>query len=295
MATGSTDKVRIALVGCGRIMPAHLWGYKRLKEAGYERFEITALVARRIEDALRFRKRGEGPGPREQAMPPGDPLAAPHIYLDEFQPDVEVNVYTDYREMLKEERVDAVDIYASLFVHHEIAIAALEAGKHVMVEKPMGITVRACRRMCDAAERAGKVLAVAENARYGQATRMRRWAIEQGLIGKVQMLLHGGIGGFWSPDGIIADTPWRHKKVLGGGGPTIDLGVHFFDVYRYIIGEVDEVYASVRTFEPKRYRRDELGRVLDEVDVDVDDTFFAIVHFKDGAIGQITFSWAGRG
>ena len=77
--------IRIGIVGCGRILNAHLQGYKKLRELGIDTFRITALCARREEDALMFRRRGEGPPPRPPVLDPatGDPLAAPHTYLSE--------------------------------------------------------------------------------------------------------------------------------------------------------------------------------------------------------------------
>ncbi|HIE51715.1 MAG TPA: Gfo/Idh/MocA family oxidoreductase [Armatimonadetes bacterium] len=291
-----SEPLKIGIVGCGRILPAHLHGFQILREAGFDHFRITALVARKIEDALRFRRRGEGPPPRPPvSQAPGDPLGRPHLYVSDFQDDVEVEVYDDYREMLEKAEVDAVEIYTSLFNHHEIALAALEAGKHVMVQKPMAISVRAARAMIEAAERAGKVLSVAECARYGAETRQAKWALEQGLLGEVEMVAQVSLGSFWSPDKIVADTPWRHQKLLGGGGGSVDLGVHFFHVLRYLCGELDEICALTKCFEPRRYKRDEAGNVILECSCDVDDAFFANFSFQSGAIGHITWTWAGHG
>jgi len=289
------DRINVGLVGCGRIMPAHLHGYRRLMEKGVDDLRITALCARRPGDAERFRRRGEGPPPRPPVGPPGDSLRAPHIYVDDFQRDVDVETYTDYRQMLKRADIDAVDVYASVSAHHPIALASLEAGKHVLVEKPLAVTVRAARRMVEAADRAGKVLGVAEVARYGLGTRATRWVIDRGYIGEVQMAVAGGVGGYWSPDKIVAETAWRHRKVDAGGGPTLDMGAHIFHVLRYLCGEIEEVSGIIRTFEGVRVTRDGEGRVVDEVKSEVDDTFFSLVKFRGGAVGQVSFSWAGHG
>ena len=78
------DEVRIGLIGCGRIMSAHLRAMKRLREAGYDRFRVTALMARKLDDALRFRRRGEGPPPRPPASTnPNDPLGVEHHYVSD--------------------------------------------------------------------------------------------------------------------------------------------------------------------------------------------------------------------
>jgi len=287
-------KIKVGLVGCGRIMPAHLNGYKMLIEKGID-VRITALVARKKEDALRFRKRGEGPPPRVAVGPPGDPLVAPHVWIYDFQKDVDVEVYTDYREMLRKGDVDAVDIYTPPYLHHTMVLDSIAAGKHVFVEKPLAVSVKAARMMVEAAEKEGKVLGVAEVLRYGPDTRMIKWTIDQGYIGEVQMIVNAIIGCYWSPDKIAAGTPWRHKKVTAGGGPSVDVGVHIFDMARYYCGEIEEVEGVTKVFENIRVTRDESGNIINKVDNEVDDTFVAIAKFNSGALGLFTFSWALHG
>ena len=287
-------RIKVGLVGCGRIMPAHLNGYKMLIEKGID-VRITALVARKKEDALRFRKRGEGPPPRVAVGPPGDPLVAPHVWIYDFQKDVDVEVYTDYREMLRKGDVDAVDIYTPPYLHHTMVLDSIAAGKHVFVEKPLAVSVKAARMMVEAAEKEGKVLGVAEVLRYGPDTRMIKWTIDQGYIGEVQMIVNAIIGCYWSPDKIVAGTPWRHKKVTAGGGPSVDVGVHIFDMARYYCGEIEEVEGVTKVFENIRVTRDESGNIINKVDNEVDDTFVAIAKFNSGALGLFTFSWALHG
>ena len=286
--------LKVGLIGCGRIMPAHLHGYKKLIERNID-VRIKALCARKIEDAKRFRSREDGVPPRKPVGPPGDPLAKPHIYVYDFQKDVDVEVYADYREMLKKSDIDAVEIYTSVFSHHEITIACIKDGKHVLVEKPLALTVKAARKMVQEAEAHGVVLGVAENTRYFSDIRMTKWVIDQGYIGKVQAVLGGSMGGYWSPDKIVADTAWRHKKMLAGGGATIDMGVHLFHILRYLCGEIDEVSSIVEIIEKERFLRDEDGRIMESVKPDVDDTFFGLFKFRTGVIGQWFFSWAGHG
>src|ERR671928_2058684 len=212
--------IRIGIVGCGRILNAHLQGYKQLRERGIDTFRITALCARREEDALMFLRRGEGPPPRSPVLDPstGDPLAAPHTYLSDFQDDVKAAVYTDYREMLADGKVDAVNDFTTLELHHQVGLAALDAGKYLLTQKPLAISVRAARRLVDLARARHLTLGVFENVRQAPATRAAAWAVRAGLIGSVQAALMGGLGGLWSPDRVVGRTPGGHPKIPGGGG-----------------------------------------------------------------------------
>ncbi len=289
--------LRIGIVGCGRILNAHLQGYKLLRERGVDSFRITALGARREEDALMFLRRGEGPEPRPPVLDPstGDPLAAPHTYLSDFQDDVRPSVFTDYRQLIVSGQVDAINDLTTLSQHHQVGIAALEAGLHLLTEKPLALTVRAARRMVDLAAARGLTLGVVENVRQAGAVRAAAWAVRNGLIGEVQLALMGSLGGVWSPDRVAADTPWRHRRLLGGGGGSIDIGVHQMHWMRYVVGELASVSALARTLEPVRYRRDAQGQIIEKTDADVDDTYLATLDFTNGAAGQLWWSWALHG
>jgi predicted dehydrogenase len=260
-----------------------------------DNFRITALVARQRDDALMFRQRGEGPTPRPPVMDPstGDPLAAPHTYVSDFQPDELPQVYTDYTKMIHAGVADAVLDLSTLALHHQVAEVALSAGKHLLTQKPLAISVRAGQRMVDEAKARGLTLGVFENVRQMAEVRAAAWAVEWGLIGTPQLAILGSLGGIWSPGRVVADTPWRHAKLLAGGGGTIDIGVHQFDWLRAVMGEVRAVSGTVRAFEPTR-RREVEGRV-EAIQATVDDTYLATAYFDGDAIGQLLWSWAGGG
>ena len=293
------SEVRIGIIGCARIMNAHLRGFRLLQENGYgDTFRIVALCARKEEDALRFRRPGEGPPPRPAPVPtPGDPLNAPHMYISDLHPDRETEVYTDYREMLKEAPIDAVCIYTGHDTHHSIAIDAMRAGKHVAVEKPMAISVAAAQRMCEVAGETGLVLGIDENAHFSPATGASGWAVAEGLIGEVQLVYRGAIGGrTHRPDLVAARTPWRQSKLGAGGGPSIDLGVHLFNGVRTICGPVQSVSGVWRTLEPIRLLLDGENReVEEEVENQVDDVFYANFTLENGGIGHITVARTAHG
>ena len=291
------DPIRIGIIGCGRILPAHLRGYRLLREAGYDDFRITALTARKRDDALMFRRRGEGPPPRPPvSLNPSDSLAAPHLYVSDFQPECDAEVFTDIDEMISSGLVDAVDITASLPVHHTAGLAGLKAGKHVMVEKPIAVTIKAATQLVKAAESANLSLGVMENVRFEASVRQAHWAIERGELGQLQMLAAISIGtAEWSPDRVVADTPWRHLKVQAGGGASIDIGVHMAHRLRYLAGEIRSMTAIARVFETERKLRDPDGNVFGQYPADADDAFFALPEFESGAVGTLSFTWAGHG
>jgi len=286
--------IRIGIVGCGRILNAHLQGYLKLRNLGIDTFRITALCARDPQDALMFRQRGEGPTPRPPVLDPstGDPLAAPHTYISDLHTDVEVGVFSDYRDMIASGTVDAVNDLTTLALHHQVGLAAFDAGLHLLTQKPLAISVRAAKAMVERARAKGLTFGVFENVRQARGVRAFAWAVRAGWIGEPLVSVSGSLGGFWSPDKVVAQTPWRHQKLLGGGGGSIDIGVHQMHWQRYVIGEIASVSATVRSFEPARVLRDANGHVLQTVQADVDDTYMASLAFQRGAIGQLWHSWA---
>ena len=134
-----------------------------------------------------FRRRGQGPPPRPPVLDPstGDPLAAPHTYLSDFQDDVEAAIYTDYRELIASGQVDAINDFTTLALHHEVGALALDAGLHLLTQKPLAISVRAGRRLVELARARGLTLGVFENVRQSPAVRAAAWAVRSGLIGDV--------------------------------------------------------------------------------------------------------------
>ena len=103
-------------------------------------------------------------------------------------------IFTDLDRMLAHPDVAAVDVVTDGSSHHEIATAALAAGKHALVEKPLGITIRACQRIIDAAEQSGTVLATAENYRRDPVNRMVRAVIDAGILGDPLLMIQTSLG-----------------------------------------------------------------------------------------------------
>ncbi|MBL9124472.1 MAG: Gfo/Idh/MocA family oxidoreductase, partial [Planctomycetaceae bacterium] len=218
-------------------------------------------------------------------------------YLADFQPDVEPEIFTDFRALIASGQVDAVNDFTTHSLHHQVADAAFAAGKHLLTQKPLAVSMAAGRRMCAAAEVRDVVFGVFENFRQSPATRQLRWLFDEsqgGRGGRLQMLLLGYVGLWWAPNLIVADTLWRHSLVEGGG-ISLDLGVHFFDQIRHVAGEIRTVQAQTAILEPRRYDRNRPGKAEGSIACDADDTFTAAIETASGAIGQLCSSWAGHG
>lgn len=287
--------LHIGIVGCGRILNAHLRGLKLLKDRRLADFTISALCSRNIQDALMFRSPADGVPSREPVTDaPHDGLSAPHHYISDLQQE-EPHVYDDFRQLAADDDLDAVIVLTALDSHHEIGLAFLDTGKHVLMEKPLAVTVAAGRRLVEAADRAGAVLATAEVARFLPECRARHWAVDSGQIGDFRMLVSGMLGHpDWSPDRIVGDTPWRHQILRAGGGPSIDLGVHRLNQIEYECGPIASISAMAATTEPtRRYRA--AAPSEGQIEANAEDTVFAALRFASGAIGTLLLSWGGRG
>lgn len=287
--------IQIGIVGCGRIMAAHLRGYRLLREAGVDDFRITALCSLTEDEARMYHRRGEGP-PQRPAVSQfaGDPLAVADEYVSDFQDDVEVQVYSDFRRMMAEAPITAVNDFTSHALHHQVAEAALGAGKDLLTEKPMAVSVRAARRMCALAEAQQRILGVFQSGRYMARSRHLQWLFGSDRLGRLQLVLIGSVGARWAPNFVVADTPWRHRQVEGGG-ISLDVGVHRFDLLRALAGEIRDIQARTAVVEPVRWGHDEQGGLTERVECDAEDTVYASFATVAGATGELTASWAGCG
>lgn len=253
------SKVRMAIVGAGGIAGAHVSGLRILKEAGLDLIDVVA-VADIIEENANKRA-------NEVALFQG------------FKP----KVYTDFRRMLLDEKdLEAVDICVDHRSHHIVAVEALNAGKHVIVEKPLGITIKAAKQIIEASVKSGKILAVAENYRRSIEDRVIKWVVEKGMIGTPRML-------YWLQTSFsLSAWGWRNDKMKAGGGWIFDGGVHFADLFLYILGEIEEVYAVTKTIESIRY--EDWPEMNKKVKSTVEDLSFALLKFKNGTTGAWIWS-----
>ncbi|MEW6749836.1 MAG: Gfo/Idh/MocA family oxidoreductase [Candidatus Latescibacterota bacterium] len=265
------DKVRIGILGTGGIAGAHLTGYKVLRDAGYDGFVLSALCDNSAERRAAFAaKVKEQLGVSPQQFGSAEAMAASGA-------------------------VDAADICTPHAFHHTTAIPCLEAGLDVMVEKPCGITIRASDLIIAAAQRQGRLVAVAEQVRRGVKARAMNWAVNEArMIGDIR---------FWSVVGFSFSDfgaasyrdayawQWRLLKLLTGGGMLFDAGAHFADMMLHLFGPVEEVYACTRAYQQPALDSPELGPQRK----DVEDTWISTWRFANGILGQYTWSFSAPG
>lgn len=250
----SDNPTTLGLIGCGGMMGAHRNGFRMLWNAGLRDFRIAACCDVDL--------------PRAEAM--ADEIA-------DFQGERPL-VYSDYAVMLAEDPdLDAVDISTVHRNHHEIACACFEAGKHVTIEKPLAITLRAGKLMLDAAAKAGRLLQVAENYRRAPEQRAVKWALDEGRVGSIRMV-------YWVDVGErLWHWGWRDDRSAAGAGWSLDGGVHFADLFRYHVGPVRRMFALVRAYHPVRYGNPET--LEQPIPADTEDATFAYLDFGNDVVG----------
>jgi len=193
--------------------------------------------------------------------------------------------YTDWRDMLKDDRVQLFDNGGPNDAHAEPCIAAAEAGKHILCEKPLGRNAEESKTMLEAVQKAGVKHMVAFNYRFVPAIRQIRLLIESGALGQIYHFRAVYLQEWIMPH---YGTPliWRLQKAQAGSGALGDLGAHIIDLGRYLVGEISSVSAMTKTFIPERPKLDGSGMGH----VDVDDAFAAVVQFENGALGTLEAS-----
>ena len=192
--------------------------------------------------------------------------------------------YATVEELLANPEIDAVSVCAANFAHAELTIAALNAGKHVLCEKPMAITLGECEAMVEAAKANGKYLMIGHNQRLAKAHAMARKLIVDGLIGDIVTFRttfgHGGPE-TWSVDPGL--NTWFFDKTRAAMGAMADLGIHKTDLIQFLTGQqVIRTTARVTTLDKKDANCNLIS---------VDDNAICIYEMSGGAFGTMTASW----
>jgi predicted dehydrogenase len=193
------------------------------------------------------------------------------------------SAYTDWRDLVADPAVQLVDNSGPNHLHAEPCIAAAEAGKHIICEKPLGRSTAEARTMLAAVKRAGVTHMVGFNYRFVPAVRYAYELIRAGKLGAIYHFRARYLQDWLSNPG--APHSWRLSQATAGSGALGDLGSHVVDLARFLIGEPASVSAILRTFTHDRPG----GRV------DVDDAFAATVEFSSGALGTLEASRVATG
>lgn len=223
------DKIRLGIIGCGGIARGrHLTGLTLLERAGLDNFEVTALcdtVQENLDAAAAYFEKEHGRRPER---------------------------YTSWEDCVSRAPVDAVDVCLPHGLHHVVGIAALEAGLHVVMEKPYTVTVKTGRALAEAADRNNKVLATAVPHRRMPGQRAVWWAINEAkLLGRPRLFFADYTQYRPQPASSGPARPavsWRRDRMMGGGAGVIDSGFHFLDTLLYFFGPCEQVYAELRAF-----------------------------------------------
>ncbi len=250
-------ELRVGIIGCGFISAVHLAGYTKCPEVKLVAF--CDIIPERAKAA--FEKYG-GEGTR---------------------------VYTDYKEMLAKESLDAVSVCTENNVHAEITIAALNAGAHVLCEKPMAITGADADAMVAAAKKNGKKLSVGYHLRFLEDAQLLRREVVNGKLGKVYYaeattLRRRGVP-TW---GVFLN------KEKQGGGPLIDTGTHILDSTLWLMNDYSPIVSAVgRTYDHLIGRGGfNNGGHWDIDSFEVEDSAFGTVTLASGAMVVVKATWA---
>jgi predicted dehydrogenase len=264
MATNSSsDKVRVGIIGVG-IGQAHIKGYSKVPQA-----EVVALC-----DLDEDRARS----------------VAKNCQLET------VDILTDYHALLERTDVDAVSVCLPNKLHRPVAVDALQAGKHVICEKPLALNVADAEQIAAAAAKSGKKCMVAQVKRFAPEAQYLKQLVEAGELGDIYYA-HS----FWlRKRGIPGYGGWFTTKAMSGGGPLIDIGVHLLDVAWWLAGcpkPVAVMGATYAEFGPKGKGLGGSNLRADRQDkpkgtFDVEDLAVGLIRFETGLTINLEVSWA---
>ena len=239
----NNSSLKVGMIGTGGIAGDHLRAYEQFPD----RVQISAVCDLREDAARAYAAEAGG-----------------------------AEVYSDAAKMLSEAEIDAVSVCTRHDTHAALSIAAMETGRHVLVEKPMGCSLEECREMLASAERNGVILMVGQNQRYVPSYRGAHLLVQRGELGKVRAARCDAMQNL--PDFVPGH--WLHDGKLAGGGVVMALAVHSVDLLRYFAGDVARVTALTRT-------------VREEFVNGAEDYALALLEFENGAIGELFSTFSG--
>ena len=236
--------INVALIGCGDVTPGHLKGWSQVEQGRL----VAVCDTRRERAEARARQYGiEG-------------------------------VYTEFEELLQRDDIDAVDICLPHYLHAPVGIAAAQAGKHVLVEKPIARDLQEAQSLIDACDAAGVKLMCSHIVRFGGQVQLMKRIIDAGLLGELKLVFMR----IMHYKDIVAqsdweDSSWKLSRDGAGGGCLERDGIHSTDIIRWLAGsEVRRVYCEMDSF---------------LFGTEVETTSHLLMRFESGAIGEFDLSW----
>lgn len=192
----------------------------------------------------------------------------------EFASQYSLKAYTDITQMVERERIDLCLVCTPHPAHREPAVAALNAGSNVLVEKPLASSLEDCEAMMEAARRNGRQLGVISQRRFYEPSLRIRHAIDAGKIGNPVLGTVVMLG--WRDEAYYRSDPWRGKWTEEGGGVLVNQAPHQLDLLLWYMGEAEEVFGQWRN--------------VNHPYIEVEDTAAAVVTFKNGGMGSLVVS-----
>src|SRR6266852_4962067 len=185
--------------------------------------------------------------------------------------DHDCDVYSDVRSLLERRDVNVVIVTTPSGAHMEPAVMAAQAGKHIVVEKPLEITLERCDRIIDACDRYQVQLCTIFPSRFGGANQTLKMAVDGGRFG--QLTLGETTCKWWRPQSYYDEGGWKGSKALDGGGALMNQAIHNVDLLSWMMGPVSQVAGFTGT--------------LAHEHIEVEDTAVACLRFTNGALGVI--------
>lgn len=250
------SKLKIGVIGTGNISNLHMAGYTAL--GNVEVIAACDIDEKRVKDFA-----------KTYGIP---------------------NTFTDYNEMLKMKEIDAVSVTTWNNIHAPASIAALNAGKHVLCEKPLALNADQALEMVEASKKSGKILMVGFCRRFGNNAIALKEMIDNGDLGNLYYAKTGCVRRWGNPGG------WFSDKKRSGGGPVIDLGVHMIDLVRYLSGKPKVISVTASTFSHMGMKPEVKGiQKYNSADYseynDVEDCATSIIKFDNGMTLFFETSW----
>jgi predicted dehydrogenase len=231
--------IRIAIIGPGKV--AHLHAKAALQVADTE---LVAVYGRTFQKA------------------------------EDFANQYGIAAYSDVHDMVSREKIDLCLVTTPHPAHREPTVAALNAGSHVLVEKPLASSLEDCDAMIEAASRNSRYLGTISQRRFYEPSQRIRRAIDEGKIGKPVLGMIQMLG--WRGEAYYQSDPWRGSWAGEGGGVLVNQAPHQLDLLLWYMGEIESVYG--------------VWRNLNHPYIEVDDTAVAIINFKNGGLGNLVVS-----